>query len=276
MEVFVHGEAGTLQGVSLLSSSFPCVADYTPVSVESHSECIIVIPTYNERENVSKLICCLKSLSEPLDILVIDDNSPDGTARLVETLIQEVEGLYLLKRPSKAGLGSAYKAGFTFALRHGWKYIVQMDADFSHSPADVLRLLDACRNGADVAIGSRYVKGGRIEGWPWKRWLLSRGANLLAQIMVGGRIADMTAGFKCFSRKALETIGLGRITSEGYIFQVEMNHLARCEGLTIRQLPICFSDRKYGQSKMTFLESKQGIIQLCKLKFGKDSVFFQR
>ena len=194
-----------------------------------------------------------------MDILVVDDNSPDGTGDLVAKLIDSVEGLYLLRRKEKTGLGSAYKAGFAFAMHHGWKYIAQMDADFSHNPADVLRLLKACREGADVAIGSRYVKDGKIKGWPLKRWLLSRGANLLAQTLLGGGISDMTAGFKCFRREALEKIDLSRITSEGYIFQVEMNHWAKRERLTIEQIPICFTDRKEGISKMGAKEAKFGV-----------------
>lgn len=165
------------------------------------SDCVVVIPTYNERENIARMILTLKSLEEPLDILVVDDNSPDGTARAVQNLISETEGLYLLQRPSKTGLGSAYKVGFSFALQHGWKYICQMDADFSHNPKDVLRLLRTCRQGVDVAIGSRYVKGGRVDGWPWKRWLLSRGANLLAQLVLRAGISDMTAGLNAFGEK---------------------------------------------------------------------------
>jgi len=239
--------------------SFPC-------SIPSRvSDCIVVIPTYNERENIAALISALQSLSEPVDILVVDDNSPDETAGIVRNLIRQREGIYLLSRPGKTGLGSAYKAGFAFALRHGWKYIAQMDADFSHDPKDVLRLLQACRQGADVAIGSRYVKGGRIEGWPLKRWVISRGANLLAQVMLRSRIRDLTGGFKCFTRQALEQIDLNRVASEGYIFQVEMNHRARSQGLTIRQVPICFTDRKYGTSKMGTQEARDGIRQLWRM-----------
>jgi dolichol-phosphate mannosyltransferase len=235
-----------------------------PIPLRS-SECVVVVPTYNERENIASLISALQSLSEPVDILVVDDNSPDGTAEIVRNRIRQREGIYLLVRPGKTGLGSAYKAGFAFALRHGWKYIAQMDADFSHNPKDVLRLLQACRTGADVAIGSRYVKGGRIEGWPLKRWIISRGANLLAQVMLRSRIRDLTGGFKCFTRQAMEQIDLNRVASEGYIFQVEMNHRARDQGLTIRQVPICFTDRKRGLSKMGTQEARDGIRQLWRM-----------
>ncbi len=229
------------------------------------SECVVVVPTYNERENIATLIKALQSLEEPVDILVVDDNSPDGTAKVVRQLMQTHDGIYLLQRPCKNGLGNAYKAGFTFALQHGWKYICQMDADFSHNPVDVLRLLKLCRNGTDVALGSRYTRGGRIEGWPWRRWLLSRGANFLAQTMLQSRIDDLTGGFKCFTREALERINLDRIGSEGYIFQVEMNHRAWQERLKIKQLPICFTDRRRGISKMGKGEAQKGILQLLRL-----------
>jgi dolichol-phosphate mannosyltransferase len=142
-----------------------------------------------------------------------------------------------------------------------------MDADFSHNPCDVVRLLKACRDGVDVAIGSRYVKGGKIRGWPLKRWLLSRGANLLAQLLLRCRIADMTAGFKCFRRKALEKIDLSSISSEGYVFQVEMNYRAKCRKLNIKQYPICFTDRQYGTSKMGFKEAREGLSYLLNILF---------
>lgn len=236
------------------------------VEVCPASDCLVVVPTYNERENISLLIDALKSLSVPVDILVVDDNSPDGTAAVVADIMHRRDGVYLLNRPGKLGLGSAYKAGFSFALRHGWQYIVQMDADFSHNPRDVVRMLKSCRQGADVVIGSRYVGGGRIRGWPFRRWLLSRGANLLAQTLLHNRINDLTGGFKCFTRQALEKINLARITSEGYIFQVEMNHKALQHGLRIKQIPICFKDRKLGVSKMGVQEAREGVRGLLKLR----------
>ena len=236
----------------------------------SVSDCIVVVPTYNERENITPLITALKTLSEPVDILVVDDGSPDGTGDIVRSLIQRYEGVYLLQRHGKGGLGSAYKAGFAFALRHGWEYICQMDADFSHDPKDILRLLNSCRNGADVAIGSRYVKGGRISGWPWRRHLLSRTANIYAQMLTRCRISDLTGGFKCFTRQALQKIDLGKIGSEGYIFQVEMNYRATIEGLNVEQLPICFADRTQGASKMGSAEAREGLIQVLRLVFNKN------
>lgn len=233
--------------------------------VRPSSPCVVVVPTYNERENITALLEALQGLAEPVDVLVVDDNSPDGTADRVRAFMQQRDGVYLLQRPGKAGLGRAYRAGFTFALRHGWDYICQMDADFSHAPADVPRLLAACRAGADIALGSRYVGGGRIEGWPLRRWLLSRTANLLAQTLLQCRIADLTGGFKCFRRRALERLKLAEVTSEGYIFQVEMNHRARQAGLRLSQVPICFSERRYGVSKMDLQEAGGGLRQLLRL-----------
>jgi dolichol-phosphate mannosyltransferase len=229
------------------------------------SDCLVVVPTYNERENIAAMIVALQDLSEPVDILIVDDNSPDGTAEVVRQFMQERDGIYLLQRKGKRGLGRAYKDGFRFALRHGWSYIVQMDADFSHNPRDVVRLWQECRQGAEVVLGSRYVGGGKIKGWPWRRWLLSRMANLYAQTMLGSRIADLTGGFKCFTRRALEKIQLDRIGSDGYIFQVEVNYRAWQEKLPIRQLPICFTDRRVGQSKMGAQEIREGLLRLWKL-----------
>jgi len=233
------------------------------------SDCVVVVPTYNERENIAALIVALQDLPEPVDILVVDDHSPDGTAEVVRRFMQLREGIYLLERQGKRGLGRAYKEGFRFALRHGWSYICQMDADFSHDPKEVVRLLSACRQGGDLALGSRYVGGGRIEGWPWRRWLLSRTANLYAQTILQNRITDLTGGFKCFTRKALERIGLDRITSEGYVFQVEVNYRAWQEKLSIQQLPICFTDRQVGQSKMGAKEAREGMVRLMKLVWNR-------
>lgn len=226
---------------------------------------VVVIPTYNEAGNIQSILHAIRNLPERLDVLIVDDNSPDGTADLVRQMMLHDDGIYLLQRPKKDGLGNAYKAGFAFALRHGWKYIAQMDADFSHNPRDLPRLLNTCRTGADVAIGSRYVGGGRIKGWLWRRWLLSRCANLLAQLMLNSRVTDMTAGFKCFRREALAKINPAAVSSEGYIFQVEMNHRAGRLGLSLRQTPICFTDRVQGCSKLGKREAGEGMRQLITL-----------
>jgi dolichol-phosphate mannosyltransferase len=273
MDVVLHGDS-----VSSLSkygvpnryeASTLCVCQgcsVYPQPSQIIADCLVVIPTFNERENIAAMIHALKSLPEPPDILVVDDNSPDGTARIVMGLIETIDGLYLLRRPHKTGLGGAYKAGFAFAVQHGWSYIVQMDADFSHDPQDVPKLIKACKDGADAAIGSRYIQGGRIKGWPWKRWLLSRGANLLAQVLLRCHIQDMTAGFKCFNRKALQSVNLNQVSSEGYIFQVEMNYRLKKECLNICQIPICFTDRQKGVSKMNFREPLEAIKQLVWMK----------
>lgn len=272
MDVVLHGDS-----VSSLSkygvpnryeASTLCVCQggsVYPQPSQIIADCLVVIPTFNERENIAAMIHALKNLPEPPDILIVDDNSPDGTARIVMGLIETIDGLYLLRRSHKTGLGGAYKAGFAFAMQHGWSYIVQMDADFSHNPQDVPKLIKACKGGADVAIGSRYTRGGRIEGWPWKRWLLSRGANWLAQVLLRCRIQDMTAGFKCFHRKALQSLDWSQITSEGYIFQVEMNYHLKKQKSIIVQVPICFKDRMKGISKMGIREAINGCKQLLKL-----------
>lgn len=229
------------------------------------NDCVVIVPTYNERENIGALVDALKHIGEPVDILIIDDNSPDSTAALVQQLMQSCSGIYLMQRPGKAGIGSAYKEGFTFALRKSWRYICQMDADFSHNPEDVLRLLENCRKGADLTIGSRYILGGRIVGWSLWRRFLSRTANFLAQFLLQSQINDLTSGFKCFTREALELINLDCITSDGYIFQVEMNHRARLKGLRIEQLPICFTERRRGKSKLGMKEAWLGMWQLFRL-----------
>ncbi len=231
----------------------------------SHSDCVVIIPTYNECENISRMITALKSLPYPVDILVVDDNSPDGTANVVREKMQFYDGVYLLHREKKEGLGKAYKAGFQFALRGGWEYICQMDADFSHNPKDVMCLLHECQNGSDIVIGSRYVKGGKTIGWPLKRRIISKIANIVAKILLRIKIDDITAGFKCFTRSALEKINVNQIESEGYIFQVEVNHRARCENIPVKQIPISFTDRTRGESKLGRKEAKQGLIQLFKL-----------
>lgn len=266
MKDFTTGSSGI--GVAVSSSA--CQEERVEGSVKtqlqsSTSDSIVVVPTYNERENIKSLINALRKLPVPLDILVVDDNSPDGTAGVVRDLIEENDGIYLIQRSGKLGLGSAYKEGFSFALRHGWDYICQMDADFSHNPDDLVRLIGSCRGGADVALGSRYVKGGKISGWPLRRWLLSRFANMLAQTMLFTRVNDLTGGFKCFRASAVKQIDLERVQSEGYLFQVEMNHLAAKEHLSVKQIPICFTDRTLGQSKMGKHEAKDGFAQLKRL-----------
>jgi len=228
-------------------------------------DCLVVVPTYNERENIADLIYALQGLTEQVDILIVDDNSPDGTAESVQQLMDSHGGIYLMRRPEKKGIGSAYREAFNFALQKSWRYICQIDADFSHNPEDVLRLLKSCRNGAGLTIGSRYILGGKIIGWSLWRRFVSRTANLLSQLLLKSQINDLTSGFKCFTREALELINLDCITSDDYIFQVEMNHRARLKGLRIEQLPICFTERRRGKSKLGIKEAWIGLWRLFRL-----------
>jgi dolichol-phosphate mannosyltransferase len=214
----------------------------------------VVIPTYNEAANLPALVAELLALPlEDLRIVVVDDASPDGTGQVADELArQEPQRLQVLHRPAKLGLGTAYIAGFHLALDAGADTIVQMDADFSHAPADVLRLLEALAT-CDVAVGSRYVDGGRLdERWSWWRFLLSWWANsIYARLILGLKVRDATAGFKAWRRSALEAIDLDAIRSNGYVFQVEMAYVAQRLGLRVREIPIYFEDRRIGQSKMS-------------------------
>lgn len=210
----------------------------------------IVIPTYNEAANLERLTSEL--LAEPEHaLLIVDDNSPDGTGQIADRLARQYPGrVSVLHRPGKQGLGTAYIEGFRLALRDGRGFIVQMDADFSHRPADVARLIAAAGD-ADVAIGSRYVRGGGAENWPLARWLVSRGGSLYTQLILGLPVQDPTSGFKCFRREALAQIDLNSIHARGFGFQVEMNWRSHAAGLRLVEVPIRFVDRKLGQSKMS-------------------------
>ena len=211
---------------------------------------LVVIPTYNEAANLERIAPEL--LSRPdCSLLVVDDNSPDGTGDLAEQLGRRFDGrVSVLHRPGKLGLGTAYVAGFREALRSESDLIVQMDADLSHNPADVPRLMAACDR-ADVAIGSRYVRGGGADGWPLSRWLISRGGSLYTQMILGLPVRDPTSGFKCFRRKALAKIDLNQIQASGFGFQVEMNWKCHRLGMRLVEVPIRFADRQIGQSKMS-------------------------
>jgi len=214
---------------------------------------MVVIPTYNEASNLSPVVGELRALDVPdLQILVVDDNSPDGTGELADDLCRRYPGeFHVLHRPAKMGLGSAYIAGFRFALQHGADRIVQMDADFSHSPAYVPRFLEKL-NGYDVVVGSRYAEGGQLdERWSFGRYLLSWWANsVYVRLILGLKVQDATAGFKCWKRRALEAIDLDSIQSGGYVFQVEMAYVTARLGFRVLEIPIYFEDRRIGQSKM--------------------------
>jgi len=235
---------------------------------------LVIIPTYNEIENVAKIIDAVFALPEGFDILIIDDGSPDGTAAVVKRLQGESEGrLHLIERSGKLGLGTAYITGFKWGLAQGYDYIFEMDADFSHAPADLPRLLAACtEGGADMAIGSRYCNGVSVVNWPIGRILISYFASVYVRKVLGFRIYDSTAGFLCYSRKVLESIDLDKIRMKGYGFQIEMKYTASRLGFVIAEVPVIFVNRKEGTSKMSggiFGEAFWGVIRLRFRKFKK-------
>ncbi|MEH3033076.1 MAG: polyprenol monophosphomannose synthase [Aeromicrobium erythreum] len=211
---------------------------------------IVIVPTYQERETVATLLDALARTAPEVDVLVVDDASPDGTASVVRSHPRYGDRVHLLERAGKEGLGAAYRAGFRWALQRGYEGIVQMDADLSHPPERVPALL-AALDDADVAVGSRYVEGGGSRGWPWRRRLLSRGGNLYVRLVLGLHVHDCTAGFKAFRADALRTVGALRSQAEGYCFQVENTWRAERAGLRVRELPIVFTERTAGASKMT-------------------------
>lgn len=212
-------------------------------------EKLVIVPTYNERENVAALLPRLLALPHGLDVLVVDDHSPDGTAEVVKEWMAREPRVHLLERPGKLGLGSAYRDGFRFALANGAEFIFEMDADFSHDPDAIGEFLEHAA-GADVVLGSRYLKGVTVVNWPLKRLVLSYAANLYTRLITGLPVNDATGGFKCFRRRALEGIRLDRVKSDGYAFQIEMSFKCWKRGFRIREIPILFVDRRAGVSKM--------------------------
>ena len=228
---------------------------------------IVIIPTYNEKENIERIIRKVISLEGNFNILIIDDNSPDGTASIVKELaLQYDTRLFLIERAGKLGLGTAYIAGFRWALQHDYQYIFEMDADFSHDPNDLIRLHDACHNlGADLAIGSRYISGINVINWPLKRVLMSYCASVYVRKITGMPIMDTTAGFKCYRHTVLETIDIEKIKMKGYGFQIEMKFKTWKHGFKIMEIPIIFTDRREGTSKMSggiFGEAFKGVIKM--------------
>ncbi|MFA5588569.1 MAG: polyprenol monophosphomannose synthase [Mariniphaga sp.] len=230
------------------------------------SKNLVIIPTYNERENVEKMIRKVFSLETPFHLLIIEDNSPDGTAAIVKNLEKEFPGrLHIIERKGKLGLGTAYIAGFRWALERDYEYICEMDCDFSHNPDDLERLLQAAADGADVAIGSRYISGINVINWPLGRVLMSYYASKYVRIITGMKVMDTTAGFKCYRRKVLDTIDFDKIKLVGYGFQVEMKFTAWKFGFNIVEVPIIFTDRAEGTSKMSggiFNEALWGVIKM--------------
>jgi dolichol-phosphate mannosyltransferase len=229
---------------------------------------IVIIPTYNEKENVEAIVRAVFSLPQPFHVLIIDDGSPDGTADIVKGLQETFSDcLFLEERKGKLGLGTAYIHGFRWCLQRGYRFVCEMDADFSHNPADLIRLADACIQGADVAVGSRYVAGGKLENWPWDRIFLSKGASIYTRIIIGIPVKDSTAGFVCYRREVLESINFEAINFVGYAFQIEMKFAAWKLGFIIREVPITFIDRKLGNSKMNKGIVKEGILGVLKLRW---------
>ncbi|MBE7169854.1 MAG: polyprenol monophosphomannose synthase [Williamsia sp.] len=232
-------------------------------------EKIVIIPTYNEKENIVRILHAIFSLEQDFHVLVIDDSSPDGTAGIVKQLQQIYPSqLFLEERKGKLGLGTAYIHGFKWAVNHGYEFIFEMDADFSHNPADLKRLYQACKyQHADVAVGSRYVKGGGNVNWPWDRILLSKGASIYTRLITWMPVKDSTAGFVCYKRNVLESINLDEIKFVGYAFQIEMKYAAWKLGFKIKEVPIVFEDRQHGVSKMNKGIVKEGILGVLKLRW---------
>lgn len=229
------------------------------------SDSLVIIPTYNEKENIEKIIRKVFSLPFLFEILIIDDGSPDGTAQIVKDLQAEFPLLHLEERKGKLGLGTAYIHGFKWALARKYEYIFEMDADFSHNPDDLVRLREACVNGADLSIGSRYVKGVNVVNWPMGRVLMSYFASMYVRFITRINIQDATAGFKCYRRPVLETIPMDKIKFVGYAFQIEMKFTAIKYGFNVVEVPIIFTDRTEGTSKMStriFREAFLGVIQM--------------
>jgi len=232
------------------------------------SDSLIIIPTYNEKENIGKMLDVLIALSFSFDVLIIDDNSKDGTAGIVKDYIKQFpDRIYIEERSGKLGLGTAYIHGFKWALKREYQYIFEMDADFSHNPNDLIRLRDACSNGnADLSIGSRYITGVNVVNWPMGRVMMSYFASMYVRIVTGMTIRDTTAGFKCYSRKVLEALNFDKIKFTGYAFQIEMKFAAWKLGFKIVEVPIIFTDRSEGQSKMSGGIFKEAIFGVLSIK----------
>jgi dolichol-phosphate mannosyltransferase len=234
---------------------------------------IVIIPTYNESDNISKIINAVFGVSPDVQILIVDDSSPDGTTEQVRGMIPAWNNrLHIMERHGKLGLGTAYIAGFKWALENGFEYIIEMDADFSHPPAKLVDLYNACANGgADVAVGSRYTTGGKVKNWPLDRILMSYFASLYVRLITWMPVKDTTAGFVCYKAKVLRTIELDKIEFIGYAFQIEMKYAAWKKGFKIKEVPITFEDRKEGVSKMSkgiFKEAAMGVLRMRSKKYS--------
>lgn len=234
---------------------------------------LVIIPTYNEKENIESIIDAVSSISVPFDIMIIDDNSPDGTGDIVRGLQEKYKNLHLIAREEKLGLGTAYIRGFKWALEKGYDLIYEMDADFSHNPRDLERLYATCMDGVDLAIGSRYISGVNVVNWPLGRVLMSYVASIYVRIITGMKIKDTTAGFKAYKREVLETIDLDNIRSRGYAFQIEMKFTTWKFGFRVKEIPIIFTERQEGASKMSggiFNEALWGVIKMKLRSFSRN------
>ena len=233
-------------------------------------EKLVIIPTYNEKENISNILHAIFNLNDGFHVLVIDDGSPDGTAQIVLELIPKFSGkLFIEERTGKLGLGTAYIHGFKWAIEKGYRFIFEIDADFSHNPNDLPKLYNACKHeGADVAVGSRYIKGGGVVNWPTNRIALSKGASLYTRMITWMPVKDPTAGFVCYKKEVLDTINLDEIRFVGYAFQIEMKFAAWKLGFKVKEVPIIFQDRTYGVSKMNKGIVKEGILGVLKLRWN--------
>jgi len=228
---------------------------------------LVIVPTYNERDNIRPIVSAVRA--HGYDVLVVDDGSPDGTGEIADELAQADGGVHVVHRATKEGLGPAYAAGFAHGLAMGAEILCEMDADFSHDPVDLPRLVAAVRNGADLAIGSRYVEGGGTDGWPWHRIAISRGGNRYASMMLGLHVADATAGFRAFRDTTLRKVDPSSCEASGYGFQVEMAWRTEQAGLTISEVPITFRDRRYGESKMSGRIAAEAMVLVTKWGFGR-------
>lgn len=228
---------------------------------------LVIIPTYNEKENIAAIIKAVFSLEAGFHVLIVDDGSPDGTAAIVKELqAQFPQSLFIIERTGKLGLGTAYIAGFKWALARNYAFIFEMDADFSHNPKDLIRLHQACESGADMSVGSRYTKGGKVVNWPWDRIFISKGGALYTQLITWMPIKDPTAGFVCYTQKVLATLPLDDIQFIGYAFQIEMKYRTWKAGFKITEVPITFIDRTEGVSKMSKGIVKEAMMGVWKMK----------
>ena len=226
---------------------------------------LIIIPTYNELENLPRLLPEVLSKDDGIDVLIVDDNSPDGTSAFVESQMKNNNRIHLIKRSSKQGLGTAYIAGFKYALQNGYDFVFEMDADFSHDPKEIPRFLDEIKN-SDVVLGSRYINGVNVINWPMRRLLLSSFANLYTRLITGMPVHDATGGFKCFRIKVLQAIDLNKVKSNGYAFQIEMSFKAWKKGFKVKEIPIIFVDRVKGKSKMSRKIVREAVTMVWKLR----------